>query len=443
MKEQQHGNVKALLPIGIFLVMYLGMGILFEYVLKIPMGFYSIPIVVCFLVALLAACLQNRKVSFDDKLVLMGQGVGDKNIMIMILIFLAAGIFVGTVGRSSADSVAWFLLSILPAKFTVGILFLISCFVSLAMGTSVGTITLITPIALSIAQASGYSVPLCVATVMGGAMFGDNLSFISDTTIAACNGQGCQMQDKFKANFAIALPAAIISLIIILALSISQDPGQANIHEYSLIQIIPYLLVLLGGIIGVNVFVVLLIGILSGSLIMLATGATPPTELLSNMGSGAAGMFETAMVAILVSAICALIRAYGGFDALLNGIRSVFKGKKGGQLGMGLLVGAMDIATANNTVAIVMANPIAKEMAEGYGISARKTASILDTFSCVFQGIIPYGAQMLVALSAAAELGYTVSAFQVIPYLFYPFLLLISSLLFIFVLPERKIDRDE
>ena len=333
------------------------------------------------------------------------------------------------------------MLDHIPGAMAVPGLFVIACLISMSMGTSVGTITLITPIALSVAEASGYSVPLCIATVMGGAMFGDNLSFISDTTIAACNGQGCQMQDKFKANFAIALPAAIVSLIIILALSISQDPGQANIREYSLIQIIPYLLVLIGGIVGINVFAVLLIGIISGSVIMLATGATPATDLLNNMGSGAAGMFETAMVAILVSAICALIRAYGGFDALLNGIRSVFKGKKGGQLGMGLLVGAMDIATANNTVAIVMANPIAKEMSEGYGISPRKTASILDTFSCVFQGIIPYGAQMLVALSAAAELGYTVSAFQVIPYLFYPFLLLISSLLFIFVFPERKIDQ--
>ncbi len=441
MNDVKKGNPIALLPIGVFLVLYLGLGILFEYVLKIPMGFYSIPIVVCFLAALLVACLQNRKLSFDDKLVLMGEGVGDKNIIIMILIFLAAGIFVGTVGRSSADSVAWFLLSIFPAKLAVGVLFVISCFVSLAMGTSVGTITLITPIALSVAAASGYSVPLCIATVMGGAMFGDNLSFISDTTIAACNGQGCQMQDKFKANFAIALPAAIVSLVLILALSISQAPGQTEVHTYSLIQIIPYLLVLIGGILGVNVFVVLLIGIVSGSVIMLATGAIAPTELLGNMGAGAAGMFETAMVAILVSAICALIRVYGGFDALLNGIRSVFKGRKGGQLGMGLLVGAMDIATANNTVAIVMANPIAKDMARGYGISARKTASILDTFSCIFQGIIPYGAQMLVALSAAAQLGYTVSAFQVIPYLFYPFLLLVSSLVFIFLLPERKIDR--
>ncbi len=439
--NERHGNAKALLPIGVFLVLYLGLGFLFEYGLRIPMGFYSIPIVVIFLVALLVACLQNRALSLDEKLILMGKGAGDKNIMIMILIFMTAGIFVGVVGRSSADSVAYFLLSVIPAQFAVAVLFVVACFVSLAMGTSVGTITLITPIALSVAQASGFAVPLCVASVIGGAMFGDNLSFISDTTIAACNGQGCQMKDKFRANFAIALPAAIVSLVIILALSFGQYTGQAVVESYSLIQIIPYLLVLVGGIIGVNVFVVLLLGIVSGAVIMLATGATAATDLLANMGSGAAGMFETTMVAILVSAICALIRAYGGFDALLYGIKRVFKGKKGGQLGMGLLVGAMDVATANNTVAIVMANPIAKEMSHDYGISPRKTASLLDTFSCVFQGIIPYGAQMLVALSAANELGYELSAFQVIPNLFYPFLLLISSLLFIFVIPERKIDR--
>ena len=212
-------------------------------------------------------------------------------------------------------------------------------------------------------------------------------------------------------------------------------------EEYSLIQILPYLLVLVGGILGFNVFLVLVVGIVSGSFIMLATGATAPTDLLANMGSGAAGMYETAMVAILVSAMGALIRAYGGFDALLYGVKKVFRGRKGGQLGMGLLVGAMDVATANNTVAIVMANPIAKEMAQDYGISARKAASLLDTFSCIFQGILPYGAQMLVALSAASELGFSLSAFQIIPYLFYPFLLLVSSLLFIFVFPERELDR--
>ena len=432
------GNVRALLPIGVFLVLYLGLGLIFEYVMKIPMGFYNIPIVVAFLVALLVACAQNPKLKFDDKLDIMAKSVGDKNIITMILIFMEAGIFVGVVGRSSAESVAYFLLSIIPARFAVAVIFVVSAFVSTAMGTSVGTITLITPIAVAVSAASGFSLPLCIGSVMGGAMFGDNLSFISDTTIAACNGQGCAMKDKFRENFFIALPAALATIVLVLVLSAGHDVSGMEIPAYNLIQIIPYVLVLIGGAIGINVFVVLLIGIVSGALIMLVTGATAATSLLANMGSGASGMFETTMVAILVSAICGLVREYGGFDALLYFIKSVFKGNKGGQLGMGLLVGAMDIATANNTVAIVMANPIAKEMSQDYGVTPRKAASILDTFSCVFQGVIPYGAQMLVAISAAQELGFTVSAFEIMPNLFYPYLLLVSSLIFIFVVPEKK-----
>ena len=422
------GNVKALLPIGVFLVLYLGLGIMFEYFLKIPMGFYNIPIVVAFLVALLVACFQNRALNLDKKLEIMGRGVGDKNIFTMILIFLEAGIFVGVVGRESAESVAYFMLSIIPAQFAVLVLFIVSCFVSLAMGTSVGTITLLTPIAVAVSKASGFDMSLCVASVIGGSMFGDNLSFISDTTIAACNGQGCQMKDKFKENFFIALPAAIASLIIIMIMSLNTEINGAVINDYNLVQIIPYILVLIGGILGVNVFVVLLIGIVSGSAIMLLTGGTEFTALLSNMGAGASGMFETIVVTVLVSAICALIREYGGFDALLSGIKKVFRGKKGGQVGMGVLVGVLDIATANNTVAIVMANPIANEIAKDYGISPRKAASILDTFSCVFQAILPYGAQMLVAISAVSALGAQISALEIIPKLFYPYLLCISSL---------------
>ena len=431
------GNAIALLPIGVFLVMYLGLGLLFEYGLKIPMGFYNIPIVIAFLCAILVACLQNKALSFDEKLTIMGQGVGDKNIITMLLIFLVAGAFVGVVGRSSAQSVAYFMLDLIPARFAVAVLFIVACFVSTAMGTSVGTITLITPIAIEVAQASSFSVPLCVGTVVGGAMFGDNLSFISDTTIAACNGQGCAMKDKFKGNFWIALPAALATLVLILVMTMNQETTPIQ-SEYSLLQILPYVLVLIGGIAGINVFVVLLAGILSGAIIMLATGETAATALLANMGSGASGMFETSMVASLVAAMCALIRVYGGFDALLSFIQNLFKGKKGGQLGMGLLVGAMDIATANNTVAIVMANPIAKEMSDDYGISPKRTACLLDTFSCIFQGIIPYGAQMLVAITACAEMGVQISAFDIMGYLYYPYLLLVSSLVAIFVIGEKK-----
>ena len=430
------GNPIALLPIGVFLVIYLGLGLLFEYGMQIPMGFYNIPVVIAFLMAILVACLQNRELSFDEKLTIMGQGVGDKNIITMLLIFLVAGAFVGVVGRSSAQSVAYFMLDLIPPRFAVAVLFVVACFVSTAMGTSVGTITLIAPIAVEVAQASQYSVALCVGTVVGGAMFGDNLSFISDTTIAACNGQDCDMRDKFKGNFGIALPAALATLALILLLTLGKETAPVT-QSYNLIQVIPYVLVLAGGIAGINVFVVLLVGIVSGAAIMLLTGQTAATELLASMGTGAAGMFETSMVAILVAAMCALIRVYGGFDALLNAIQACFRGSKGGQLGMGLLVGAMDIATANNTVAIVMANPIAKEMSKDYGISPQRTACLLDTFSCIFQGIIPYGAQMLVAISATAEMGYTLSAFDIMGYLFYPYLLLVSSLVAIF-LGKRK-----
>ncbi len=432
------GNAKALIPILVFILLYLGCGIAFEYILKIPMGFYNIPIIVVFLIALLVACLQNKALKFDDKLKIMGGGVGDPNIITMLLIFLEAGIFVGVVGRNSAESVAYFILSIIPAKFAVAVLFIVACLVSLAMGTSVGTITLITPISIAVANASGFAAPLCIGAVVGGAMFGDNLSFISDTTIAACNGQGCPMKSKFKENFWIALPAAIVSLALFVLLSIKSYSGGVILEKYNLVEIIPYILVLIGGVVGINVFVVLMVGILSGAVIMLATGAVAPTDLITNMGTGAAGMFETAMVAILVSAICALVREYGGFDALLNFIKKVFKGNRGGQVGMGLLVGAMDIATANNTVAIVMANPIAKEMSKEYGIRSSKAASILDTFSCIFQGIIPYGAQMLVAISAAGELGLTINAFQIMKYLIYPYMLLISVLFFIFFIGNKK-----
>ena len=431
------GNLLALLPIGVFLWLYLGLGLVFEYVMKIPMGFYNVPIVIAFLAAILTACLQNKKLSFDQKLEIMAKGVGDKNIITMLLIFLAAGAFVGVVGRGSARSVAYFMLSAVPSRFSVAILFVVACFVSLAMGTSVGTITLIVPIAVEVAQATGFALPLCVGVVVGGAMFGDNLSFISDTTIAACNGQGCAMKDKFRGNFLIALPAALVTLVIILALTAGKQPESIS-GEYHLLQIVPYLLVLTGGIVGINVFVVLLIGIVSGAVIMLGTGAAELTVLLAGMGSGAAGMFETSMVAILVAALCALIRVHGGFDALLHLARKIFKGNKWGQVGIGLLVGAMDVATANNTVAIVMANPIAKEMSREYGISPRRSACLLDSFSCVAQGVIPYGAQMLVAISAVGGMGLQISAFQIMQYLFYPYLLLAAVLISVFFSKKVK-----
>ena len=425
-------NVWALLPIFIFLILYLGLGILFEYILKINMGFYSIPIVVVFFIALLIACLQNKKLSFDEKLEVMAKGVGDKNIITMILIFLLAGMFIGVTGISSAEAIAYYLLSITPGRFAVAVIFIASCFISTAMGTSVGSITLITPIAVMVSKISGFSLPLCIASVIGGSMFGDNLSFISDTTIAACKSQGCQMKDKFRTNFKIALPAALITLILILFLTWSSNVSQIKIPDFKIFLLFPYVLVLVGGVLGINVFLVLIIGIFAGAICSMTYGNISLLELINNINVGVTGMFETIMVTILVSAMCALIRVYGGFEAILFFIRKIFKGQIGGRLGIGLLVGAMNIATANNTIAIIMAAPIAKQLSLEYKIESKESASLLDTFSCVFQGVIPYGAQMLIAISQATLLSEKISAFEIIPYLFYPFMLFISSIIFIF-----------
>ena len=433
-EEKIKGNPIALLPVAVFLVLYLGLGITFEYVLKIPMGFYNIPIVAAFLVAIFVACLQNRKLNFDKKMNIMAGALGDRNIFLMILIFLCAGIFAGILGRSSASAAAYLLLDFIPAQFAVVVLFVVAAFVSTAMGTSVGTIAVVSPIAVEVAQMAGFGVPFCVATVIGGAMFGDNLSFISDTTIAATSTQGCKMKDKFNVNFIIALPAAILAVLIITAISFATHANTVAENSYNLIQLIPYVLVLALALTGINVFTVLLVGIVAASVIMVAFGPLDMIGLLQNV------MYETILVAVLVSALCGLIRIHGGFAALLDFIHKVFKGYRSGQVGVGLLVSALDIATANNTVAIVMAGPIAKQMGDEYRISPKKTASLLDIFSCVVQGILPYGAQMLVALAAisAALPDANVSAFNLIPYMFYPFLLLVSVLIFIAVSPRKN-----
>ena len=431
-EQKIKGNPLALLPIAVFLVLYLGLGITFEYVLKIPMGFYNIPIVAAFLVAIFVACLQNRKLNFDKKLNVMAGALGDRNIFLMILIFLCAGIFAGILGRSSASAAAYLLLDFIPAQFAVVVLFVVAAFVSTAMGTSVGTIAVVSPMA-------GFGVPFCVAAVIGGAMFGDNLSFISDTTIAATSTQGCQMKDKFRVNFLIALPAAILAIVIITVISFATEAKTVAENSYNLMQLIPYILVLALALTGINVFTVLLVGIVAASIIMVGFGPLDMIGLLQNIGNGISGMYETILVAVLVSALCGLIRIHGGFAALLDFIHKVFRGHRSGQVGVGLLVSALDIATANNTVAIVMAGPIAKQMGEEYCILPKKTASLLDTFSCVVQGILPYGAQMLVALAAISATlpDASISAFDLIPYMFYPFLLLASILVSIAIFPQK------
>ena len=427
----------ALLPFAMFIVIYMGAGIYYQ-VKGMEMAFYQFPSVTAMFLAVTEAFIMFKG-TINEKFDTFAKGAANVDILTMLMIYILAGAFANVAavmgGRESTVNLG---LSLVPVEFLAAGLFVISAFMGTATGSSMGTVTAVIPIAVGIAEKGGLSLTVVIGAVVGGAMFGDNLSFISDTTIAACNGQGCEMKDKFRENFWIALPAALAALALILVISFRQAPGTPIVHEYHLLQTVPYLLVLIGGIAGIQVFVVLLIGIASGAVIMLGTGQTTLWDMLSSMGSGTSGMFETCMVAILVAAMCALIRENGGFTVLLRAIHKIFRGKKGGQLGVGILVALLDIATANNTVAIVMANPIAKQMSEDYGITPRKTASLLDTFSCISQGILPYGAQMLVAISAVHELGYELSAFEIMANLFYPGMLLVSSLIFIFVLPDRK-----
>lgn len=428
-------NGIALLPVVVFLVIYLGNGIYFEYIHPVEggMGFYIMSVVVAFLIALIVALLQNRTLSFDEKIKICAKGIGDENITIMLFIFLVAGAFSGIAKEAGgAESTANLLLSILPAQFALPGLFLIACLISMAMGTSVGTITVLVPIAVNVATGSGLGIPMCVGTIVGGAMFGDNLSFVSDTTIAATKTQGVEMKDKFSTNFKIALPAALLTLAILIAFSFNTQIASIGNFEYNTWQVLPYFIVLGAAITGLNVFGVLCMGIVLFLIVGLGTGSLTVATAFSSMGMGTNGMFETMVVTILVASIGALIKENEGFLWLLHLIRKVFKGHTGGCFGIGILTLLMDIATANNTVAIVMAAPIAKEISEDYDIDPKETASLLDTFSCVGQGIIPYGAQLLIAASISG-----ITALNIIPFLFYPFLLFVSVSVSILVIKNK------
>ena len=426
------GNAIALLPIGVFLCIYLGLGILFEYVMKIPMGFYNVPIIIAFLAAILVACLQNRKVSFDEKLEIMAQGLADKNIITMLLIFLTAGAFVGVVGRSSAESVAYCMLTLIPARFSVAVLFVVACFVSVAMGTSVGTITLLVPIAAAVSKASGFDLAFCVASVIGGAMFGDNLSFISDTTIASTKTQECVMRDKFRVNSMIVVPAAIIVLGIYIFQGLSiTAPAQVQTIEW--IKVIPYIIVLGTAIAGMNVMLVLIIGILTSGIIGIATGSFGVFDWFGAMGTGITGMGELIIITLLAGGMLETIRYNGGINFIIKKLTRHVNSKRGAELSIAALVSIANLCTANNTIAIITTGPIAKDIAKRFHLDRRKTASILDTFSCLIQGIIPYGAQMLIAAGLA-----NISPISIIGNLYYPFTMGICALLAIlFRYPRR------
>ena len=429
---QKRGNAAALLPILVFLVLYLGCGLLFEYGLKIEMGFYQTPAIVAFLIALFVACVQNRALDFNAKLKVMANGVADENILTMCLVFLAAGAFSGAVqAAGGADSTVYLFLDYLPSQFAVAGLFLISCFVSISMGTSVGTISALAPFAVSMSEATGFEVVLCIAAVASGAMFGDNLSMISDTTIAAVRTQGCEMKDKFRMNFFIVLPAAILTLVIFIALTWGGS-GQPEIGTYSVWKVLPYLVVLVGAVAGVNVFLILTIGAVLSLIVGVASGAFAWTQIFAVMGTGVTSMYDITVISIIVACIGALVKEYGGIQWLIDFIHRRVGSKKGAQLGIAGLVAAVDVATANNTVAIVMSGSIAKEIGEEYGIDPRRTASLLDIFASVIQGILPYGAQLLYAAAGAG-----ITALEIVPYMFYCYLMAACAIIFILFFSGR------
>ena len=414
-------NPAALLPIALFLLIYLGNGIYFEYISKAEgqMGFYVVSVVLAFSIALIAAFLQNPKQSFEDKIHICAQGIGDDNIVIMLFIFIMAGAFSGIASEAGgAASTANLLLSIIPGRFAVPGLFVISCLISMAMGTSVGTITVITPIACAVSNSGGLPLTLCVGVVVGGAMFGDNLSFISDTTIAATKTQGVEMKDKFRTNIRVALPAAVITFVILLIYAVVSRGAEIGTFDYNIWQALPYFIVLVLSVLGINVFVVLMVGSVLFILVGMFTGSLTYATALSSMGSGISGMFETMIVTVLVASIAALMKENGGFAAILSLIRKSADSRRGGMFGIAFLTAFMDVATANNTVAIVIAAPIARDISREYNVKPRITASLLDTCSCIMQGIIPYGAQLLVAAGIAG-----VASFSLIPFLIYPFIL--------------------
>ena len=430
MSNKRKGNPWALLPIGVFLIIFLGAGILTG-------DFNTMPAIVGFLIALSIAFCQNRKVDFQRKLTIISRGIGEENIVTMCLIFLAAGAFSGTISAAGGvESTVNLGLSIMPPSIAVTGLFVIGCFISVSMGTSVGTITAMAPIGAGIAQETGLSVPLCLGAVVCGAMFGDNLSMISDTTIAAVRTQGCEMKDKFRENFLIVLPAAIVTALLFFFVARSQSGAlvlDKAAYDFQIVRVIPYLVVLVGALIGVNVFVILIGGTILSAIVGISTGAFAFSELFQKMGEGVTSMYDITVISIIVAAIVALVREYGGIEFLLDVIRGKIRGARGGELGISLLVFLVDCCTANNTVAIVMAGPIAKEISDEYQILPKRSASLLDIFASVGQGVIPYGAQLLTAAGMAA-----VSPVEIMPFLYYPILMGISAIFFI-MFRRRKV----
>ena len=426
-------NGAALLPFIVFVLVYLATGIILN-AMGVEMAFYQVAAPVCILPAIILAFIMFEG-SIDEKFNDFVRGCGDENIIIMCLIYILAGAF-ATVSKASGgvDSVVNFALSLIPVQYITAGIFLISCFISISTGTSVGTISAVGPIAVGVATKGNLSLPLVLGALVGGAMFGDNLSVISDTTIAATRTQNVGMKDKFRANIKIAIPAAVITFIVLLIVGKPEGKVVLDDLSYKLILIIPYLFVLISALAGMNVFLVLTSGIILSGIIGIFTGGLTMMTFAQKIFDGFSGMFEIFLLSLLTGGLSYMVSSNGGIEWLVQKIRSFAKDVKSAEISIALLTLVTDAATANNTVAIIIDGPVAKEISKDFKVDPRRSASFLDTFSCVMQGIIPYGAQILIAAGLTKELGaLAVSPVQIIPFLWYQALLAVFAILSIFM----------
>ncbi len=412
--KNKHGNIAGLLsisPLLFFILLFIGISLLTG-------DFYKVSLSVIFTISSIYALLTLRHRPISDRIKIFSRGAGQENLMLMLWIFVLAGVFAQTAKDIGAiDSAVKVTLYFLPSQLVLAGLFIASCFVSLSIGTSVGTVAALVPIAAGIASSTGEPTALIVASVVGGAFFGDNLSFISDTTIASTKTQGCKLSDKFKANFLLVLPAAIITLVIYIAIGRASDFTE-HINYTDFIKMLPYIVVLVTAVCGMNVFAVLAIGNLLAGLTGIFIGATGLEGWLVSMGNGILSMGELILISMLAGGMLEVIRENGGINYIIYRLSRHIHGKRGGELVVGAMVSVTNLCTANNTVAIISVGKLAKDISKRYNIDPCKTASILDTFSCVVQGLIPYGAQILMASGLAA-----IDPVSIVPYIYYPMIL--------------------
>ncbi len=426
MMERKKNNWFALSPLMVFLVVYLVSSL-------VAGDFYKIPIAAAFLLASVYAMGVCLKGKIEERISVFSQGAGHKNVLLMIWIFILAGAFATTAKEIGAiEATVNITLQLLPGKLLLAGLFLAACFISMAVGTSVGTIVALVPIATGVAAETGIPAAFITAIVVGGSFFGDNLSFISDTTIAATRTQGCSMADKFKANIRIATPAALIvaAIYVVMGLHVNFIPAAQQVN-YTLL--IPYLLVIGMAIASINVVVVLTVGILANAVIGFAIGKLTWISWLGHIGTGIAGMGDLIIVTMLAGGMLEIIRVAGGLDFLIEKMTRRINGKRGAEFSIAALVSLANLCTANNTIAIITTGGIAKDIADKYKLDPRKCASILDTFSCFVQGMIPYGAQILMASGLAG-----ISAMKILEFMYYPFALgVVAALSIIFRFPRK------